>query len=66
MRDYHTFVWALAPADYEEGTEVNCSVQFQGTKLQNYFTILFVSNLCLVTVVLRCTDKTVQLVIVGL
>lgn len=33
VRDYHTFVWALAPADYEEGTEVHCSVQFQGTKL---------------------------------
>lgn len=33
LRDYHTFVWALAPADYEEGTEVNCCVQFQGTML---------------------------------
>ncbi|XP_075898013.1 calcium-binding and coiled-coil domain-containing protein 1 [Nelusetta ayraudi] len=32
-RDYHTFVWALAPADYEEGTEVNCCVQFHASYL---------------------------------
>lgn len=30
-KDYETFVWALTPTDYEEGTDVNCSVQFQGT-----------------------------------
>lgn len=60
VRDYHTFVWALAPADYEEGTEVNCCVQFQGTKIRDCFTILFYSPLCFVTVV---TDKTVQPVI---
>ena len=30
VKDYHTFVWALAPADYQEGTDVNCCVQFQG------------------------------------
>lgn len=31
VKDYHTFVWALAPADYQEGTDVNCCVHFQGT-----------------------------------
>lgn len=33
MKDYHTFVWALAPADYEEGTDVNCCVHFQASYL---------------------------------
>lgn len=46
VRDYHTFVWALAPADYEEGSEVNCCVQFQGTELQDCFYSLFPSVLC--------------------
>ncbi|XP_017270667.1 calcium-binding and coiled-coil domain-containing protein 1 [Kryptolebias marmoratus] len=32
-KDYETFVWALAPADYEEGTDVNCCVQFQASYL---------------------------------
>lgn len=31
VEDYHTFVWALAPPNYEEGTDVNCCVHFQGT-----------------------------------
>nr|ABF22439.1 coiled-coil transcriptional coactivator [Takifugu rubripes] len=33
VRDYHTFVWALVPPSYEEGTEVNCCVQFQAAYL---------------------------------
>ncbi|XP_060914731.1 calcium-binding and coiled-coil domain-containing protein 1 [Labrus mixtus] len=33
VREYHTFVWALAPADYQEGTDVNCSVHFQASYL---------------------------------
>ncbi|XP_005813248.1 calcium-binding and coiled-coil domain-containing protein 1-like [Xiphophorus maculatus] len=33
MKDYETFVWALAPADYQEGTEVNCCVHFQASYL---------------------------------
>ncbi|KAM9856131.1 calcium-binding and coiled-coil domain-containing protein 1 [Aulostomus maculatus] len=33
VKDYHTFVWALAPADYQEGTDVNCCVQFQASYL---------------------------------
>ncbi|XP_070695652.1 calcium-binding and coiled-coil domain-containing protein 1 [Pempheris klunzingeri] len=33
VRDYHTFVWALAPADYQEGTDVNCCVHFQASYL---------------------------------
>ncbi|KAM7411894.1 hypothetical protein PAMA_021730 [Pampus argenteus] len=33
VKDYHTFVWALAPADYQEGTEVNCCVHFQASYL---------------------------------
>nr|XP_061841702.1 calcium-binding and coiled-coil domain-containing protein 1-like isoform X2 [Nerophis lumbriciformis] len=33
VKDYHTFVWALVPADYEEGTEVNCCVQFHASYL---------------------------------
>uniref|UniRef100_A0A4W6FLL0 Calcium binding and coiled-coil domain 1a n=1 Tax=Lates calcarifer TaxID=8187 RepID=A0A4W6FLL0_LATCA len=31
VKEYHTFVWASAPADYQEGTDVNCCVHFQGT-----------------------------------
>uniref|UniRef100_A0A667YK90 Calcium binding and coiled-coil domain 1a n=1 Tax=Myripristis murdjan TaxID=586833 RepID=A0A667YK90_9TELE len=33
VKDYHTFVWALAPADYQEGTDVNCCVHFQASYL---------------------------------
>ncbi|XP_078480676.1 LOW QUALITY PROTEIN: calcium-binding and coiled-coil domain-containing protein 1-like [Lampetra planeri] len=33
VKDYHTFVWALAPADYQEATEVNCCVHFQASYL---------------------------------
>ncbi|XP_066528138.1 calcium-binding and coiled-coil domain-containing protein 1 isoform X2 [Hoplias malabaricus] len=33
VRDYHTFVWALAPSSYTEGTEVNCCVHFQACYL---------------------------------
>lgn len=33
VREYHTFVWALAPADYQEGTNVNCCVHFQASYL---------------------------------
>lgn len=33
VKEYHTFVWALAPADYQEGTDVNCCVQFQASYL---------------------------------
>uniref|UniRef100_A0A096LT82 Calcium binding and coiled-coil domain 1a n=1 Tax=Poecilia formosa TaxID=48698 RepID=A0A096LT82_POEFO len=33
LKDYETFVWALAPADYQEGTEVNCCVHFQASYL---------------------------------
>ncbi|XP_047435659.1 calcium-binding and coiled-coil domain-containing protein 1 [Mugil cephalus] len=33
VKDYHTFVWALAPADYHEGTDVNCCVHFQASYL---------------------------------
>lgn len=29
VRDYHTFVWALAPSSYKEGNDVNCCVHFQ-------------------------------------
>ncbi|XP_051914006.1 calcium-binding and coiled-coil domain-containing protein 1 isoform X1 [Hippocampus zosterae] len=35
VKDYHTFVWAPAPANYEERTEVNCCVQFQASYLPN-------------------------------
>ncbi|KAG7519078.1 hypothetical protein JOB18_000827 [Solea senegalensis] len=35
LKDYHTFVWALAPTDYEEGTDVNCCVHFQASYLPN-------------------------------
>ncbi|XP_041701498.1 calcium-binding and coiled-coil domain-containing protein 1-like [Coregonus clupeaformis] len=33
VKDYHTFVWALAPAGYQEGTDVNCCVHFQASYL---------------------------------
>ncbi|XP_058867515.1 calcium-binding and coiled-coil domain-containing protein 1 isoform X3 [Acipenser ruthenus] len=33
VRDYHTFVWSLAPDNYEEGQAANCSVQFQASYL---------------------------------
>ncbi|XP_048838833.1 calcium-binding and coiled-coil domain-containing protein 1 isoform X3 [Brienomyrus brachyistius] len=33
MRDYHTFVWALAPAGYQAGAAVNCCVHFQASYL---------------------------------
>ncbi|XP_034733834.1 calcium-binding and coiled-coil domain-containing protein 1 [Etheostoma cragini] len=33
VKDYHTFVWALAPADNQEGTDVNCCVHFQASYL---------------------------------
>lgn len=33
VKEYHTFVWALAPADYQEGTDVNCCVHFQASYL---------------------------------
>uniref|UniRef100_A0A3P8RZN6 Calcium binding and coiled-coil domain 1a n=1 Tax=Amphiprion percula TaxID=161767 RepID=A0A3P8RZN6_AMPPE len=33
VKDYHTFVWALVPADYQEGTDVNCCVHFQASYL---------------------------------
>ncbi|XP_056129690.1 calcium-binding and coiled-coil domain-containing protein 1 isoform X2 [Lampris incognitus] len=33
LRDYHTFVWSLAPDDYQEGTDVNCCVHFQASYL---------------------------------
>uniref|UniRef100_A0AAY5F1K3 Calcium binding and coiled-coil domain 1b n=1 Tax=Electrophorus electricus TaxID=8005 RepID=A0AAY5F1K3_ELEEL len=29
VRDYHTFVWSLAPSNYKEGTSVNFCVHFQ-------------------------------------
>ncbi|XP_051516992.1 calcium-binding and coiled-coil domain-containing protein 1-like isoform X1 [Myxocyprinus asiaticus] len=33
VRDYHTFVWALAPSSYKEGRSVNCCVNFQASYL---------------------------------
>ncbi|XP_028309300.1 calcium-binding and coiled-coil domain-containing protein 1 isoform X2 [Gouania willdenowi] len=33
VKDYHTFVWAVAPADYQEGTDVNCCVHFHASYL---------------------------------
>ncbi|KAM8862363.1 calcium-binding and coiled-coil domain-containing protein 1 isoform 2-T3 [Spinachia spinachia] len=33
VKDYHTFVWALVPTDYQEGTDVNCCVHFQASYL---------------------------------
>ncbi|XP_053509160.1 calcium-binding and coiled-coil domain-containing protein 1b [Ictalurus furcatus] len=35
VRDYHTYVWALAPEDYSPGTEVNCSILFHPSYLPN-------------------------------
>ncbi|XP_046725402.1 calcium-binding and coiled-coil domain-containing protein 1 isoform X2 [Silurus meridionalis] len=33
LRNYHTFVWALVPSNYKEGTDVNCCVHFQACYL---------------------------------
>ncbi|XP_068606099.1 calcium-binding and coiled-coil domain-containing protein 1 [Brachionichthys hirsutus] len=33
VKDYHTFVWALAPADYHQGVDVNCCVHFHASYL---------------------------------
>lgn len=34
VKDYYTFVWALAPSEgFEEGAEFNCCVQFQASYL---------------------------------
>nr|XP_055043429.1 calcium-binding and coiled-coil domain-containing protein 1 isoform X2 [Misgurnus anguillicaudatus] len=33
VKDYHTFVWAVAPSSYKEGTSVNCCVNFQASYL---------------------------------
>ncbi|XP_026187666.1 calcium-binding and coiled-coil domain-containing protein 1 isoform X2 [Mastacembelus armatus] len=33
VKDYHTFVWAQAPANYQEGTDVSCCVHFQASYL---------------------------------
>ncbi|XP_028850190.1 calcium-binding and coiled-coil domain-containing protein 1 [Denticeps clupeoides] len=33
VKDYHTFVWALAPAGYAEGDSANCCVHFQASYL---------------------------------
>ncbi|XP_050952082.1 calcium-binding and coiled-coil domain-containing protein 1 [Labeo rohita] len=33
VKDYHTFVWAVAPSSYKEGTSVNCCVHFQASYL---------------------------------
>ncbi|XP_062397207.1 calcium-binding and coiled-coil domain-containing protein 1 [Sardina pilchardus] len=33
VKDYHTFVWALAPSGYKEGTDGNCCVHFQASYL---------------------------------
>lgn len=33
IKDYETFVWALAPVDYQAGKEVNCCVYFQASYL---------------------------------
>ncbi|KAM6977102.1 calcium-binding and coiled-coil domain-containing protein 1 [Aplochiton taeniatus] len=33
VRDYHTFVWALVPTDYQEGTDVNSCVHFYASYL---------------------------------
>ncbi|KAF6724708.1 Calcium-binding and coiled-coil domain-containing protein 1 [Oryzias melastigma] len=33
VKDYHTFVWALVPVDYQEGADVNCCVHFQASYL---------------------------------
>ncbi|KAG5837970.1 calcium-binding and coiled-coil domain-containing protein 1 [Anguilla anguilla] len=33
VRNYHTFVWALVPGGYKEGTSANCCVHFQASYL---------------------------------
>ncbi|KAJ8397082.1 hypothetical protein AAFF_G00011360 [Aldrovandia affinis] len=33
VRNYHTFVWALVPGGYQEGTNANCCVHFQASYL---------------------------------
>ncbi|KTF89546.1 hypothetical protein cypCar_00035377 [Cyprinus carpio] len=33
VKDYHTFVWAVAPSNYKERTSVNCCVHFQASYL---------------------------------
>ncbi|XP_038143327.1 calcium-binding and coiled-coil domain-containing protein 1 [Cyprinodon tularosa] len=33
VKNYETFVWALVPAAYQEGMEVNCCVHFQASYL---------------------------------
>lgn len=33
VKEYHTFVWAVAPSSYKEGTSVNCCVNFQASYL---------------------------------
>ncbi|XP_058229736.1 calcium-binding and coiled-coil domain-containing protein 1b [Hemibagrus wyckioides] len=35
VRDYHTYVWALAPEDYTPGKEVNSSILFHPSYLPN-------------------------------
>ncbi|KAK2821708.1 hypothetical protein Q7C36_021051 [Tachysurus vachellii] len=35
VRDYHTYVWALAPDNYTLGKEVNCSILFHPSYLPN-------------------------------
>lgn len=41
-KNYHTFVWALAPSNYKEGTDVNCCVHFQGDGWKKQLKILIV------------------------
>ncbi|XP_046896652.1 calcium-binding and coiled-coil domain-containing protein 1 isoform X1 [Hypomesus transpacificus] len=33
VREYHTFVWALAPTGYQDGTDVNCCAHFHASYL---------------------------------
>ncbi|XP_068196419.1 calcium-binding and coiled-coil domain-containing protein 1 [Antennarius striatus] len=33
VKDYYTFVWSLAPADYHQGIDVNCCVHFHASYL---------------------------------
>ncbi|XP_053083255.1 calcium-binding and coiled-coil domain-containing protein 1b isoform X4 [Pangasianodon hypophthalmus] len=33
VRDYHTYIWALAPEDYSLGKDVNCSILFHPSYL---------------------------------
>ncbi|XP_060765850.1 calcium-binding and coiled-coil domain-containing protein 1b isoform X2 [Neoarius graeffei] len=35
VRDYHTYVWALAPEDYTPANDVNCSILFHPCYLPN-------------------------------